>query len=53
MSRRPSKLGTAIVVATGIGTGIVASELDYPLWAVPLVSLLGAFGAAVAVAMVR
>ncbi len=51
MSWRPSKSGIAVVIAVGVGMGIAAAELDYPIWTIPLVSLLGAAGAAVAVAV--
>ena len=51
MSWRPSKTGIAVVIAVGVGMGIVAAAMDYPIWSVPLISLLGAAGAAVAVAV--
>jgi hypothetical protein len=51
MNWRPSKAGIAVVFVVGVGMGIGPAELDYPIWTIPLIGLLGAAGAAVAVAL--
>jgi hypothetical protein len=48
----PSRTAIAIVIVVGIGMGIGAALLGYPAWEVPIISLLGAAGAIVAVRMV-
>ena len=39
----------AIMLIVAVSMGIVAALLGYPLWAIPLIALLGAGGAIVAI----
>jgi hypothetical protein len=40
---------TAIVLIVAVSMGIGAALLGYPVWAIPLIALLGAGGAIVAI----
>jgi hypothetical protein len=40
---------TAIVLIVAVSMGIGAGLLGYPVWAIPLIALLGAGGAIVAI----
>jgi hypothetical protein len=43
----------AIVVIVAVSMGIGAALLDYPVWAIPLIAILGAGGAIVAIRVFR
>jgi hypothetical protein len=48
----PSRTAIAVITVVGIGMGIGAALLGYPVWEVPVISLLGAAGAIVAVRII-
>jgi hypothetical protein len=47
-----SMIPTAIVLVVAVSMGIGAALLGYPAWAIPLIALLGAGGAVVAVRLI-
>jgi hypothetical protein len=49
MNRLVAVIPTAIVLIVAVSMGIGAALLGYPVWAIPLIALLGAGGAIVAI----
>jgi hypothetical protein len=49
MNRLVAVIPTAIVLVVAVSMGIGAALLGYPVWAIPLIALLGAGGAIVAI----
>jgi hypothetical protein len=49
MNRLIAVIPTAIVLIVAVSMGIGAALLGYPVWAIPLIALLGAGGAIVAI----
>jgi hypothetical protein len=49
MNRIIAVIPTAIVLIVAVSMGIGAGLLGYPVWAIPLIALLGAGGAIVAI----
>jgi membrane protein YdbS with pleckstrin-like domain len=49
MSRLIAVIPIAIVLIVAVSMGIGAALLGYPVWAIPLIALLGAGGAIVAI----
>jgi hypothetical protein len=49
---RSSMIPIAIVLIVAVSMGIGAALLGYPAWAIPLIALLGAGGAVVAVRLI-
>jgi hypothetical protein len=49
MNRLVAVILTAIVLIVAVSMGIGAALLGYPVWAIPLIALLGAGGAIVAI----
>jgi hypothetical protein len=47
-----SMIPIAIVLIVAVSMGIGAALLGYPTWAIPLIALLGAGGAVVAVRLI-
>lgn len=48
VDRLPSAIPISIIIVVGMIMGVGAAVLGYPLWAVPVISLLGMAGAFVA-----
>ena len=51
MNRFLAFIPAAIVLIVAVSMGIGAALLGYPIWAVPLIAILGAGGAIVAIRM--
>jgi hypothetical protein len=49
MNRFIAVIPTTIVLIVAVSMGIGAALLGYPVWAIPLIALLGAGGAIVAI----
>jgi hypothetical protein len=49
MNQLIAVIPTAIVLIVAVSMGIGAALLGYPVWAIPLIALLGAGGAIVAI----
>jgi hypothetical protein len=49
MNRLIALIPTGIVLIVAVSMGIGAALLGYPVWAIPLIALLGAGGAIVAI----
>jgi hypothetical protein len=53
VNRLDAAIPAAIVVIVAVSMGIGAALLGYPVWAIPLIAILGAGGAIVAIRVFR
>jgi hypothetical protein len=53
VNRLDPTIPAAIVVIVAVSMGIGAALLGYPVWAIPLIAILGAGGAIVAIRVFR
>jgi len=53
VNRPDPTIAAAIVVIVAVSMGIGAALLGYPVWAIPLIAILGAGGAIVAIRVFR
>jgi hypothetical protein len=53
VNRLIAVIPAAIVLIVAVSMGIGAAQLDYPVWAIPLIAILGAGGAIVGIRVFR